>query len=408
MGIEFSSDRKKPEPMVLIPPAFTRNLKTRNRFSELPFTYLFGREQFRELFEHYYVEPGMVSAQMNIRPDIYEDAGAAVMDFGANVTSGRAKSAVHPKTVGGARFRFQAAEDDPYSFLEICTSNDKRGSADIRFCVLREGVAVFGNGGITKEGDEPRYASIGARYTSKSSTVGLKINSLGADTVSAWAVKAFGPVTFGAEAEFRKDANTVWINDSVIGLSFATIPPESLRPGFLVALEARKNLSEFSIGYHHHMVVNRNVKNPFEDEQVKYITNYIDFGLEMVHKTTKDEAPSVTFGGSWQINKNCLVKAKITNLANLQTVVAFKSWWNPSFTFAITSEFGEGKGKGHFGLYVGTENFGMVEYERTTAKFVPRTAANKREVSPVNWQELPAGAQKPEWQAKVTKTDSFL
>ncbi|CAJ2663543.1 unnamed protein product [Trifolium pratense] len=115
-----------------------------------------------------------------------------------------------------------------------------------------------------------------------------------------------------------------------------------LSPSFNFSLELVKS-SQFVASFYQHMVVQRRVKNPLEENTVVGITNYIDFGFEL--QTSVDDAIAAnsisdsTFqiGASWQANKNFLLKAKVGPKSSTMAL-AFKSWWKPSFTFNISGD----------------------------------------------------------------------
>ncbi|KAJ0712497.1 hypothetical protein HanOQP8_Chr09g0335511 [Helianthus annuus] len=54
-----------------------------------------------------------------------------------------------------------------------------------------------------------------------------------------------------------------------------------LSPSFNFGLEFAQN-SKFIASFYQHVVVQRRVKNPLEENEVIGITNYIDFGFELL------------------------------------------------------------------------------------------------------------------------------
>uniref|UniRef100_A0A0D3AWB2 Uncharacterized protein n=1 Tax=Brassica oleracea var. oleracea TaxID=109376 RepID=A0A0D3AWB2_BRAOL len=84
------------------------------------------------------------------------------------------------------------------------------------------------------------------------------------------------------------------------------------------------------------------VKNPFGENKVVGIINYINLSFELQTRVDDSKTSnslsdsSLQMAASWQANKNFLLKGKVGALSSTFTL-AFKSWWNPSFTFNITA-----------------------------------------------------------------------
>ncbi|KAJ0682092.1 hypothetical protein HanPI659440_Chr16g0643501 [Helianthus annuus] len=114
-----------------------------------------------------------------------------------------------------------------------------------------------------------------------------------------------------------------------------------LSPSFNFGLELAQNL-QFIVSFYQHVVVQRRVKNPLEDNEVVGITNYIDFGFELQTRiddeNTSNDIHDSTFrvAASWQANKNILTKA---GPLGSSFCLAFKSWWKPSFTFSMSGYY---------------------------------------------------------------------
>ena len=89
----------------------------------------------------------------------------------------------------------------------------------------------------------------------------------------------------------------------------------------------------FTISYFHHLVVRRNVRNPFEKNHVKHITNYLDVGFQIVNRRMLSQfmCSMVTAAMSWQDNKNWLVKVR----ADFASVGVCK-WIKPIFFFTFS------------------------------------------------------------------------
>ncbi|KAJ0460900.1 putative Porin domain superfamily [Helianthus annuus] len=161
---------------------------------------------------------------------------------------------------------------------------------------------------------------------------------------SAWLVSKLGRLTVGVQFdpkfEKKEDARYRNLKNWNYAIRYGLGTGSPLSPSFNFGLELAQNL-QFIVSFYQHVVVQRRVKNPLEDNEVVGITNYIDFGFELQtriddEKTSNDIHDS-TFrvAASWQANKNILVKTKAGPLGS-SFCLAFKSWWKPSFTFSMS------------------------------------------------------------------------
>jgi len=110
---------------------------------------------------------------------------------------------------------------------------------------------------------------------------------------------------------------------------------------------------EFSISYFQHFVVRRNVYNPFEAKNVKQIVNYIDIGTQI--KVNAEGHPEIAVAGSWQINKNHMLKGKVDN-KRLSLAYIFKSWFHPSVSVAVSGKYDYAKMKPDLGVVINLES----------------------------------------------------
>ncbi|CAJ2663926.1 unnamed protein product [Trifolium pratense] len=163
-----------------------------------------------------------------------------------------------------------------------------------------------------------------------------------------------------------------------------------LSPSFNFSLELVKS-SQFVASFYQHMVVQRRVKNPLEENTVVGITNYIDFGFEL--QTSVDDAIAAnsisdsTFqiGASWQANKNFLLKAKVGPKSSTMAL-AFKSWWKPSFTFNISATRDRADGKLQYGFGLQSESLREASYQRADPNFVMLTPSKEHLAEGIVWQ----------------------
>ncbi|XP_033141199.1 uncharacterized protein LOC103854210 [Brassica rapa] len=135
----------------------------------------------------------------------------------------------------------------------------------------------------------------------------------------------------------------------------------------------------------------RQVKNPFEENKVVGITNYIDLGFEL--QTRVDDSntsnslsdSSLQMAASWQANKNFLLKGKVGALSSTLTL-AFKSWWNPSFTFNITATNNHRTGRTACGFGLRVDNLREASYQRADPNFVMLTPNKEHLADGIVWK----------------------
>ncbi|XP_035830404.1 uncharacterized protein LOC110944617 isoform X1 [Helianthus annuus] len=181
-------------------------------------------------------------------------------------------------------------------------------------------------------------------YITRSHTYAIFIDEF---PKSAWLVSKIGRLTVGVQFdpkfEKKEDARYRNLKNWNYAIRYGLGTGSPLSPSFNFGLELAQNL-QFIVSFYQHVVVQRRVKNPLEDNEVVGITNYIDFGFEVQtriddEKTSNDIHDS-TFrvAASWQANKNILVKTKAGPLGS-SFCLAFKSWWKPSFTFSMSGSY---------------------------------------------------------------------
>lgn len=117
----------------------------------------------------------------------------------------------------------------------------------------------------------------------------------------------------------------------------------------------------------------RKVQNPFERSDVVGIANYLDLGVEVRWQslpptssvTVVNRPPAVLdLAGSWQLNKNWLVKGSISSSGLASMSAMLRSWTTPAFTLGC-SVVADLKTHGYApGLSLVVENTGDIVYER--------------------------------------------
>lgn len=159
---------------------------------------------------------------------------------------------------------------------------------------------------------------------------------------------------------------------------------------------------EFTASYFHHLNVRRRIHNPFEEKQNRYVNNYIDLAMEIVYRNYAPAGarpaaaqvqggaaaaalaaaipPSLRLGASWQLNKNCLVKARLAD-DSLAALVAVKSWWDPSASLALSVQHGlAARGRTTVGLSFEVENVGDALFLRPDPAYKRMVASQKERI----------------------------
>jgi hypothetical protein len=144
------------------------------------------------------------------------------------------------------------------------------------------------------------------------------------------------------------------------------------------------------------------VQNPFEENQVVGITNYIDFGFELQSRVDDSKTPPnapdslLQVAASWQANKNFLLKGKVG--AHSSTLsLAFKSWWKPSFAFNISATTNHRTGNVQCGFGLRVDNLREASYQRADPNFVMLTPNKEHLAEGIVWKM----GKRPMYQADV-------
>ena len=237
-------------------------------------------------------------------------------------------------------------------------------------------------------------------------TVGLFSSIIGRDKLpnaTAWAaVRPVPAIAFGTNVKLTPTSPSYEI-DADFALNIRD--PDALiydRPAYEISFKALSFGKTFLLSYFQHFVTRRRIYNPTEEAHVTHITNYIDVGAEVAVEKEKLE---FAVGGSWQINKNNMTKARLSH-NSVQSSWVFKSWANPSFIAAVNAGYHFKKMSPQYGLSVICEaSLGEPEFERAGANYeqvqVVRYSAEEapplvskydmvNDLSPVLKSDLPA------------------
>ncbi|BDA45555.1 hypothetical protein COCOBI_07-3420 [Coccomyxa sp. Obi] len=294
---------------------------------------------------------------------------------------------------GSANVRFQTTPVNPSNFVDIKVSTQGEGTARVRGCYHdpRTGLGLFGIlPVVTEDLEATPDASVGLRYSTSKVSLGIVANPTSESVNQIWAVAREGTLTAGLQLKaphledlLRKHPGEALKEaQSVSSFAFAYSPAGTAigRGQFTAAIEVQEQ-KRLILSFLHHMAVQRLCKNPLEDEEVVGITNYLDIGLQVVTniarkhnrvdtsnidgmaKDVSNADANLRLGAAWQVNKNVLVKGRVGTDAAVASL-AFKAWWQPSFTFAASAGYDLRNHKPRVGLVFNVENYGNIRYER--------------------------------------------
>ncbi|OMO80674.1 hypothetical protein CCACVL1_12824 [Corchorus capsularis] len=384
-----------PPPVVLVPPLFDfPPLAARTRMLESSYNMVFGKLALKCLFEDYFEAARHFNTIIMLKPidDPHVDLMATV--------SGPLDHKPEESVAGNAMFRWQSDLDDPHTFMDLFVSNNDpvlqmRSSA----YYPRYGVGAFGILPLLlkKRVSAEDYGIMGLRYGSEKLSAGVTIMPLAIKDElpkSAWLVSKLGRLTVGIQYEpqygSKDDAKYKNLLNWSCAVGYGVGSSSPLSPSFNFGLELAKS-SQFIASFYQHVVVQRKVKNPLEENEVVGITNYIDFGFEL--QTRMDDTkisnniPDSSFqvAASWQANKNFLLKGKLGPLSS-SIALALKSWWKPSFTFSISATRDRISGTTAYGFGLRVENLREASYERADPNFVMLTPNKEHLAEGIAWE----------------------
>ncbi|KAL7606872.1 hypothetical protein Lser_V15G20666 [Lactuca serriola] len=392
MGGLLSLTKGPPPPMVLVPPLFDfPPLAARTRMLEPSYNLLFGKLALKSLFEDYFDAANHFSTIFMLKPvdDRHVDLVATV--------SGPLDNKPDDPIVGNALFRWQSDVDDPHTFTDLYVS-----SSDpillMRACAYypKYGFGAFGIFPVLKKQrvSPEDYGTMGLRYGSSRLSFGATLlpYSLGDDVPkSAWLVSKIGRLTAGVQydPQFEKKDGAKYKNlknwNFAIGYGLGSGSP--LSPSFNFGLEYAQN-SQFIASFYQHVVVQRRVKNPLEENEIIGITNYIDFGFELQTRVDDQKSSNnstFNIAASWQANKNILLKGKVGPLCSSLSL-AFKSWWKPAFSFNVTATRDRAIGKTCFGVGLRVDNVREASYQRADPNYVMLTPNKEHLADGIQWK----------------------
>ncbi|XP_022740485.1 uncharacterized protein LOC111292383 isoform X2 [Durio zibethinus] len=393
MGNWFN--KEPPPPVVLVPPLFDfPPIAARSRMLESSYNILFGKLALKCLFEDFFEKARHFNTLIMLKP--IDDPHVDLMATASGPLDHKPKE----KIAGNALFRWQSDVDDPHTFMDLFVSNSDP-VLQMRSCAYypRYGFGAFGILPLLlkKRVTAEDYGVMGLRYASGKLSAGVTVMPFAIKDQlpkSAWLVSKLGRLTVGVQYEpqyGRKDDMKYkdllnWSCAAGYGVGSGS----PLSPSFNFCLELSKS-SQFNASFYQHVVVQRRVKNPFEESEVVGITNYIDFGFELQTRLddakTSNNIPDSTFqiAASWQANKNFLLKGKVGPLSS-SLALAVKSWWKPSFTFSISATRDRISGTTAYGFGLRVENMREASYQRADPNFVMLTPNKEHLAEGIVWK----------------------
>ncbi|EOA24090.1 hypothetical protein CARUB_v10017321mg [Capsella rubella] len=393
MGNSFR--KEPPPPVVLVPPLFDYPpLSARTRMLESSYNLLFGKLALKCLFEDYFEEANNFTAKFLLKPidDPHVDLVASV----SGAVDGRREG----DFVGNAEFRWQSDVDDPHTFVDLSVSTSNpvllmRSSA----YYPKYGIGAFAVYPLIAKQNEnisEAYRIMGLRYGSPNLSLGATVTPFSENELPkhAWLVSKMGSFTVGVQYEPLHGSEDMakytdprnW--SCAAGYAVGSTSP--LSPSFNIGIELARS-SQFIASFYQHIVVQRRVKNPFEENQVVGITNYIDLGFELQSRVDDSKKPDNTgdsllqMAASWQANKNFLLKGKMGARSSTLSL-AFKSWWKPSFAFNISATTNHRTGNVECGFGIRVDNIREASYQRADPNFVMLTPNKEHLAEGIVWK----------------------
>lgn len=361
MGQTWSAswtERKDVERVVLVPPRHERYERGASRFCKSAYPHLFGKAFRKWLFEEY-VHVNDVQVRLRLEPPD-ERRVQVRADVGREAK---------------VRLRWQPDHENKHTFAEMgAGGTGKTSLAEARGSLFdpTSGLGVFGRMPLS----QIKETTVGLRYGSEWASVGLTAPPFSDRwNVNGWSCFRWGKWLAGMELDGLEQLSKCTLKSA--GLGYTVQQQQGGGGGtFQASVEVREH-RHLVVSVFQHLAIQRRVKNPLEEEGVVGITNYVDLGVEVstplvtgaVNEARNAEEPAmVNLGCSWQLNKNILLKARLSS-KDVAAAAAFKSWWEPNVCMAVCSRFDFHDKRAKHGVEIRVENSGTVKYERAHPSF---------------------------------------
>jgi hypothetical protein len=165
--------------------------------------------------------------------------------------------------------------------------------------------------------------------------------------------------------------------DSVQAASGEVTVVRSPVPAYEIGVRLRDGGEELVTSFFNHLTIRRRVWNPLESSSVVGIHNYVTVGMELSMRRTRQ--PSWRLAGSWQLNKNLLLKSRLSDSA-ASACVAVKSWHSPSSLLALAAHYDYQSGL-QLGLSAALENVGSVLFGKAPIGYRRTISTRKADVT---------------------------
>ncbi|KAL6748137.1 hypothetical protein V8C86DRAFT_2886571 [Haematococcus lacustris] len=431
----FKANAGTPPKVVLVPPFFEKENKDRDRFAYSSYDYQFSKRQLKYLFEDFYVAAGSSGVQGRL---LWSPPADSRVTVEAAVGPGQADMSLRYQPLGPSQ---------PHTFIDVRANPKRAGDVTLRAACLDpgSGVGVFATAPLAKKLSHT-YTQVGLRYSSPDLTCGLITQPRTSSLSSMWLVGRYQgllaglqlrlddlPLGSGSPGSPMASPRPAllpagdWLQRHA-SFALAYEPSFSSKAGqgrFSASLELQEG-RRLLISFFQHLAVSRSVVNPLEKPDVVGITNYIDIGLQITVPTSESPLPagphpspglaksqlrpgstyssiveadpppateqppspgesadSVDLAGSWQVNKNWLLKLRAGS-ESAAAVVALRSWSRVGALVAASAAYRYGDANVKWGLWLQLENFGALRYERGVAELGGRAVLQRHEASQVD------------------------
>lgn len=354
-----------PEPgrtaVVLNPPLFKpAGVSGRSLAAKSSFATAFRPAPLKALLGDYAAAGDTVVARLLLTPP-----GAEELLVAARVATG------HLGASAAVSLRLQLA---PHAFSEVKLSD--KGARLRAAALLPSGLGVFGAVG----GGAPQH--LGLRVSTQQLGAGVALQAPWDGRHTAWLLARTGRLTAGLErvssaADVYEGGTDPLALLRRLGVSAAL----AFRPvpAAVAILEVSRD-GRLALSFLQHLCVRRRCKNPFEADSVVGIANFVDVGLRIDAPLDARGLPlAFALAAAWQLNKNVLLKARLSSAA-CDATLALRTWWLPAATAALTASHAFGDALGlRYGLSAAVDNVGWPRFERAEA--VSGAAAVRRVVA---------------------------
>jgi len=374
MGNNTSTE---PPKVCLVPPLIRRRHARPICANE--FLY-FGRPT-HELLNDFLSAGSFVRTDMVLKPQIRLVNGRSATPTTPDVTA-FLEGTIHPEPLAGHIEVGQLGKNAGMMLaLESRWKNQMRAVLRMRGSESKAPEVYIGVGREDLKGTsffvsvDPRPESVqgdfGLTQSFQYGTVGFSASILGREQLpmlAAWtALKPVPAISLGSNFKLAPSPTGGYIPDYDLAINIRDVDALIYdRPAYDITFKSLSKGKTFGLSYFQHFVIRRKIYNPIEEKHITHITNYIDVGAEI---NVEQEKMEFGVGGSWQINKNNLFKARLSQDI-VQATAIFKTWANPSFIFYLNGGYNFRSRTQQIGVGLTCEaSLGQAEFERAGVNY---------------------------------------